>query len=168
VSTAAVRAPRATVSRRAPRHAERAPAGRTPRHLQVVDRDSQLHQRRVRRVASLGAVVSVLSVFSAVAFHVLLAQSQFELDRLGKRTATAQQRYEQARLLVASRAAPQQIVKRAQELGMVPAPTVRYVPQPPPEGGQAPAATGGPGPDVTSSTLAQQWGKVKPHLAAQP
>jgi hypothetical protein len=166
---AAARAPRAvTAPRRAPAPPGR-PAARAP-HLRVVDRDAVRRERRVRRAVLPFAVVSVASIFTAVAFHAFLAQSQFELDRLGRRTVAAQRRYEQDRLVVATRAAPEQIVKRARELGMVPAASVRYLSPPPPEGGQASAASAASeasGAD-TSSTLAQQWGKVKPHLAAQP
>lgn len=107
-------------------------------------------------------IVTTLSVFVAVAFHVMLAQSEFQLDRLSRQTAVAQRRYEQARLIAAQLGAPDRIVARAETLGMEPAEDVTYVAAPIDAGGPSNPngdSAGDPGGD---------WRKVKSHLAAQP
>jgi cell division protein FtsL len=130
--------------------------------LQVVDTETRLHTRRVRRVAWLLGALVVVALFAAVAFHVQLAQGQLELDRLERQTAEARERYQQLRLEYAQQSSPAAIVARANAQGMVPAadvPTYLVVPD-------APTST--PAPDQTSTTLQEGWKKVKPHLGTQP
>lgn len=104
------------------------------------------------------AVLTVGTIFGAAAFHVLLVQSQFRLDRLSDRAAEEQQRYEELRLQVARLAAPERIVATAQErLGMIVPPNVAYLMAPAP-------APGGP----AAPSLAADWSEVKPYLGARP
>ncbi len=104
------------------------------------------------------AVLTVGTIFGAAFFHVLLVQSQFRLDRVGKQAEEQQQRYEHLRLEVARLAAPERIVAAAQErLGMVVPPEVGYL--------MAPAPVPG---DPNANSLAGQWSEVKPYLAARP
>jgi hypothetical protein len=110
-------------------------------------------------------VVTVLSVFIAVAFHVLLAQSEFQYSELSRRTGEARRAYERARLTVAELGAPERIVARAEALGMVLADDIRVVNAPP---GVASPAIGGAGLGSTPAAPSIDWEKVKPHLAAQP
>jgi hypothetical protein len=106
-------------------------------------------------------VVTACSVFVAVAFHVVLAQSEFQLDRLSRQTAVAQRRYEHARLTVAELGAPSRIVARAERLGMEPAGEPTFV--------TAPIEAGGASKPIDSAGQpGGEWEKVKPHLAAQP
>jgi hypothetical protein len=106
-------------------------------------------------------IVTACSVFVAVAFHVVLAQSEFQLDRLSRETAVAQRRYEKARLTVAQLGAPDRIRARAERLGMEPAGAITYV--------TAPIDAGGPSKPIDSAgEPGGEWEKVKPHLAAQP
>jgi hypothetical protein len=99
------------------------------------------------------------TIFGAAAFHVLLVQSQFRLDRLSDAAATEQQRYEHLRLEVARLSAPERIVATAAErLGMVAPPEVAYLPAPSPSATDASSA----------SSLAGNWSEVKPYLAARP
>jgi hypothetical protein len=97
-----------------------------------------------------------------VAFHVMLAQSEFQLDRLSRQTAIAQRRYEHARLTAAQLGAPDRIVARAEQLGMEPAGDINYV--------TAPIDVGGPSKPIgdPAGKPGGEWEKVKPHLAAQP
>jgi cell division protein FtsL len=133
-----------------------------PRHLTVVDANARRRARRVRVAVWSFGIVTACSVFVAVAFHVMLAQSEFELDRLSSQTAAAQRRYEHARLTVAQLGAPERIVERATRLGMEPAESVIYVPVPPESGrGTSPI-------EDTAGVPGGEWEKVKPHLAAQP
>lgn len=124
-------------------------------------------------MVALFGIVTIGSMLTAVAFHVKLAESQFELDRLDKQTAAAQQRYEELRLQVAQLAAPERIVKTAKErLGMVQPSTVTFLGAPPTPASSAPGAvsngSGADANDFTASTLAESWPKVKGSLVARP
>jgi hypothetical protein len=119
-SAVAVAAParraRAVRSGALPRPAPAAPP--RPRHLRVV-----APARRARLVPSTilaAAIATALVLFALVVVHVLLAQSQLTIDRLGTRVDAAQTRYEQARLTHAELASPSRIVARAGQLGLVP------------------------------------------------
>jgi hypothetical protein len=85
--------------------------------------------------AALGTLALVLALVVA---HVLLAQSQLTLDRINSQVATAQQRYEQARLQHAQLAAPASVIARAAVLGLTP-------PAQPPIAVPTPAPTTGAG-----------------------
>ncbi len=141
----------------------RAPGNRPgSRHLTVVDANVAKRERRVRIAVWSFGTVTALSVFVAVAFHVMLAQSEFQLVRLSRQTATAQQRYQDARLRVAQLGAPKRIVARAKRLGMEPAQSTNYV--------TAPADSGWVSNPIADSAgePGGQWEEVKRHLAAQP
>jgi hypothetical protein len=62
--------------------------------------------------------VIVLAVLTVVIFHVLLAQSQIALERLERRTAEAEARYQEARLAHDHATAPDKIVQAATALGL--------------------------------------------------
>jgi hypothetical protein len=113
---------------------------------------------RRRALAALGSV-AVLALFTIVAFHALLAQSQVGIDRLERETAEAQRRYEQARYAHASLASPERIVQRAAELGLVPP---AGPPTAIPLAGELPTS-----PEGTASSL-HGWTEVKPTLADSP
>jgi cell division protein FtsL len=127
------------------------------RHLVVVD-SSRRATRRRHRVALVGSL-AVVAVFTIVAFHALLAQSQVAIDRIEQQTAEAERTYEQARYEHATLASPERIVARAAELGLVPPagpptaiPVVGEVPLPP---------------EGTATTL-HGWTDVKPTLESAP
>ncbi|HEY8216242.1 MAG TPA: hypothetical protein VIH82_03850 [Acidimicrobiia bacterium] len=131
---------------------------RSPRaHLQLVEVTARMrgHRRSLAAVVS----VSVLVIFTVVAFHALTAQSQVTVDRLERQTAVAERRYERARYAHASLASPERIVQRAAELGLVPP---AGPPTAIPMAGDMPAP-----PDGTASTL-HGWTEVKPTLAHAP
>jgi len=114
--------------------------------------------RHLRLALLTTAVLTVGTIFGAAAFHVLLVQSQFRLDRLKDAAATEQQRYEHLRLEVARLSAPERIVATAAErLGMVVPPQVAYLPAPSPSGTDPSSA----------SSLAGNWSEVKRYLAAR-
>jgi cell division protein FtsL len=146
---------------RAPRDARRLRAPRTERarerHLTVVDRSSRVLGRR-RRVALLGSL-AVMAVFTIVAFHALLAQSQVAIDRIEQQTTEAERQYEQARYEHATLASPERIVARAQELGLVP-------PAGPPTA--IPVAGETPLPPEGTATTLHGWTEVKPTFDAAP
>jgi hypothetical protein len=155
----------ASASARAPRPApaKEREQGRE-RHLAVVDPDARKRERRAR----LGVRVAVASVVAAVlivvTFHVMMAEGQLQLDRLEESTAKEQQRYEALRLRYAEQIAPEAIIDRAEDLGMVPARSTRYVSAP----GLTAEAAESAGTDATARSLARDWEKVKPHLVKQP
>ena len=147
----------------------RAPPLPAGRHLRVVDEAARRRSRRLRIAVWVFGAVTAASVFVAVAFHVALAQSEFQLNRLSAATAVAQRDYERARLEVADLGSPARIMAGATELGMVYAPNRRVVSlaadasAAPPSSGDE---TSEPGTD--SSQPASDWRKVKPHLGTQP
>lgn len=141
-------------------HRVPAPARRLPRRpdLRVVEVPARRARRR-RRTIVFGTMVIVATLLTVVVFHVLLAQSQIAIDDLGRRTDAVQRRYEEARLEHARLSAPQRIVARAAQLGLVP-------PDRPPT---AVPVTGAlpPEPDGTSTTF-DGWTEVKPTLGDTP
>jgi len=132
------------------------PTGARP-DLRVVALPARTVRRR-RRTMVLAAGMAVVAVLAAVVFHVLLAQSQITIDRLGQREAAAERRYQDARLERARLAAPQRIVERALQAGLV-------LPDRPPTAvpvtGELP-----PAPDAPSDTL-HGWTDVKPTLGSR-
>jgi hypothetical protein len=104
------------------------------------------------------SILALGAIFTAVAFHVVIAQGQLTLDRLERRTEAAEQRYRSARYAYDRLAAPDQVLTRAAELGLV-------APEDPP----VVVAATGPLPEAATqrSTLAG-WKDVKPSLVAQP
>lgn len=129
------------------------------RHLRVVDERTARHRRQVRIGIWVFGVLSAVSVFVVVAFHVMVAQSQLQLDRVNRQMTVEQQRYERLRLEVATAAAPPRIAAMAQQLGMVPGGPSTFLSVP-----QAGAAA--PPENPTSST--EDYQKVKKHLGARP
>ena len=107
----------------------------------------------------LAGVLTMIAVFTMVGFHVVLAQSQLAIDRLGDRTAAAERRYDDARLEHARLSAPHRIVQRANEMGLV---LPAAPPTPVPVQGELP-----PAPDATGGTL-NGWTDVKPTLGEGP
>jgi len=144
--------------RRAPTPARRAARPR----LRVIDAAAQRRVSRVRRMLWAFAGLVACSLIATVVFHVVVVQSQLQLDRLERDVANGQDRYEQLRLQVALLTSPERVVTRAQALGLVPsteAPTPVAVP-----GGTVPPWAD----DSTATTLAESWPKVKPHLDPEP
>jgi len=136
--------------------------------LHVVDDAQRRRQRRIRFTVMLFGLVTVVSLLVAVAFHVELAESQMQLDRLNRETATAQQRYQELRLQVAELASPERIIDTAKKkLGMVQAENTTYLSVPGFDPKDSAKSDGGTE-DSTASTLARSWPKVKENLAARP
>lgn len=108
-----------------------APEHRGGHHLRLVERAARtpLQRRRRRRYLLTGAVSLTLGVvFALVYLHVLLAQRQFELNRLQAEDIQAQSTYQQRRLEVAQLAAPSRIIAVAEgHLGMVQPTSVTYL-----------------------------------------
>jgi cell division protein FtsL len=142
--------------RRARQSTRTRPAARRG-HLALVDVPGRVQGHR-RVLLALGCV-AVLALFTVVAFHALLAQSQVAIDRLERQTSTAQRHYEQARYEHASLASPERIVQRAAALGLVP-------PEGPPTAIPVAGELSAP-PEGTASTL-HGWTEVKPTLADSP
>jgi hypothetical protein len=99
----------------------------------------------------------VAATFLLVAFHVFAVQQAFAIDRLAEQRRVEEQRYERLRRDVATLSSPEAIVRAAEQLGMVVAPTVDYIDVPPA------APTGAPT-DETASTLAESWDDAKGSL----
>ena len=70
------------------------------------------------------ALVTVMSLFTLVAFHVFAAQSAFTLERLSKDRANEQLRYERLREQVSRLSSAETVIALAAKLGMVQGGTV--------------------------------------------
>jgi hypothetical protein len=90
-------------------------------------------------------------------FHVVLAQSQLELDHMSNEIAKAQQTYEKRRLAVARLSAPERIIDEARRLGLA-------LPADPPIYLTVPGAPVPEGDATAPSTATSDWKVVKPHL----
>ena len=151
-----------------------------PRHLRVVPDGLTPAQRR-RRARIL--VISAISTAAAIAlalvyFHVILAQRQFAIDRLGAQVQAAQTTYQSRRLEVAQLGSPQHIISMAEgPLGMMQPSKVTYLS---PSSGQAVVSGQGAvealGQTRDSGTLSPShapagdadWPQIKSQLAGSP
>ena len=110
----------------------RAPDRLTPRaprpHLELVDPDARRRVRRRRWVVRLWAVGIVVAALSGVMVHAFMAQAQMRVDQIEHATAVEQNRYQASRLRLARLEAPDALVARATELGLIPALTTRLIP----------------------------------------
>jgi hypothetical protein len=146
---------------RAPRSS---PAPARERHLAVVDPAARKRERRARMGVRLAVTSVIAAVLIVVGFHVMMAEGQLQLDRLDHATSVEQQRYEALRLKFAKQSTPEAIIDRAENLGMIPATSMRYVSAP----GLTAEAAKSAGTDATASSLARDWEQVKPNLVVQP
>jgi hypothetical protein len=99
-------------------------------HLRVVPPNfltAKARRRRARRLFVLGGALAAAGMFSVVAFHVVLTQSQLDIQRLEARAQTASVRQQQLRLETARLESPERVVHDAERMGMVPPATVRYL-----------------------------------------
>ena len=132
---------------RAPRP-DAAPAPDARPHLKVVPKGyvtARARRKRARRLVVLVGVGIAASLFGVVAFHVVLTQSQLDIQHLRAEADAASVKQQQLRLQSAELESPERIVDAAQKLGMVPPATVRYLS---PDGSPAPP------PKVTPTTVA--------------
>jgi cell division protein FtsL len=159
---------------------EAEPSARPSRpDLRVVEPRVQAAARRRRRIrfTALGAGGFIaIVVFGLVGVHVMLAQNQFQLDRLNSRSTLEEARYQRLRLEVDQLEAPQRIVATAEgRLGMVPPPAVKYLT---PSSRLTSARSSAPGlsaPTVASPSTGippagegpRDWAAVKPQLVAR-
>lgn len=144
-------------------------------HLRLVEREPRTPQeRRRRRRLLLASTVSVTLavVFALVYLHVMLAEHQFELNRLQAEQARAQAIYQQRRLAVSELAAPSRIISIAEaRLGMVQPGSVTYLHAPTTSTSTsstatAKAGTGHAGPGTPAASA--DWFRMKPLLAGSP
>jgi cell division protein FtsL len=101
-------------------------------------------RRRLRRrlVAAVVLVIGLAPVFGLVLVHVELTANEQRLTALQTQAQAAQQANVRLRLQVAQLESPSRIVSRAQQLGMVPPPSILYLPAQP--GGSTPVAQASP------------------------
>lgn len=113
-------------------------------------------------------------LFALVAFHVLLTQGQFQLQKLENGASEQQAQYERNRLEVAQLESPSRITNEAvNRLGMVPAdkvtpitPNAQQLPRAA-DGSPAPVASEATSPDTQSiADDPGAWSSVKPHLSS--
>jgi hypothetical protein len=134
------------------------------RHLRVVPPDyisARARRRRARRLVVLGGVGVAGALFGVVAFHVVLTQSQLNLQQLRSKAEAASVHQQQLRLQAAQLESPERVVADAQRLGMLPPATVRYL-SPTPAGAPLPA------PRTTPTTAVARSAVPKPPTAKTP
>jgi cell division protein FtsL len=173
-----------------PRRPDAAPRSSPQPELQVVDRRVRARRRRrarARLAGTAGVIGLLVVVFALVGIHVLLAQNQFQLDRLNARAAKQAAQYDRLRLQVAQLASPERVVAAAVgRLGMEQPPGVTYLTPAAPEGGPstqpagsspqpagsstqpAGSSTAAPGGVPSDSIATADWAVIKPQLGAHP
>jgi cell division protein FtsL len=160
---------------RAQERARRAKAEAKRPELKLVKKEQPKRQLpalspRARLFAWFGFAVVLL--FALVAFHVLLTQGQFSLQKLQNKADEQQKQYERLRLQVAQLESPSRIQSEAvNRLGMVPADKVTPIT---PGAAELPRTANGSVAPVNgeSTTTDNQsidsdpgaWTSVKPHL----
>ena len=125
------------------------------------------HRTRLMLLVTTVAVV----LFGVVAFHVVLSQGQFRLEKLQRQAEASQSQYERLRLQVAQLESPTRITNEAQNrLGMVHPEKVTAVA---PKTADMPTGTYAGsiefagrrnGPPTTDDIGA--WEQIKPHLSS--
>ena len=103
-----------------------APAPDRPRHLEVVAGRPAPGRRPPSVILAIAGIVAGIVLVIVVA-RVLTGQAGFTESDLEKRIADQRRQVEQLELSVAQLRAPQRIVSRAAELGLVPAETIVYL-----------------------------------------
>jgi len=129
-----------------------------PRHLHLLEKRARTPRQYWRFwLALLGAAAAALCL-GLVGLHALIAQDQFQLDRLQAQVSAAQTSYEKLRLQVAQLEAPARIVSVAEShLGMRQPGSITYLP--------APVTSQG---TVTARYGDADWPVVKPYLSTVP
>lgn len=172
-------------ARPAPRPVREAPARPPLRIVRAGELTPRARRRRNRAIVGATGALVVIGLFGLVAFHVMVTQAQFRLDRINGRVSQDEARYQRLRLQVAELESPDRIIAAAQErLGMVPPPGVTYLSATGAATDPLPANGGGVGVMSSSSTsraLSQSppdgtagsdepvtggWSEVKSELAA--
>jgi hypothetical protein len=152
-----------SAARPAPVRSPARPAHRAPTapRLRVVDPEIARRRRRVRVGLWCLGILGTASLLAVVAFHVLLAQGQLQLDKVEDRIRREQALYPQRRLAVAEASSPAAITNRARELGLVDAagaPIPVEVPDDP----------SGASPPSTATSTTEDYEQVKPSLDPSP
>jgi cell division protein FtsL len=138
---------------------------RTPRPpLRVVEQRPVPQRPDRRRLAVLAGGLLFATVLAGnVAVQAQTTQGQFELERLQKAGRERQARYQQLRLEVAQLEAPQRVVGRARQMGMIEPARVTYLTPTTKTSATAPNRRDGDEP-VPTGEAAGGWEHVKPHL----
>jgi hypothetical protein len=138
------------------------PARPTARpQLSVASRERGRRRLRARLLVWGIGCVTVLSLFTLVAFHVFAAQSAFTLDKLDTQRRNEQLRYERLREQVARLSSAGTVIEEARKLGMEPGQQVVTLPSP----GVAP---GGTPADPLTPLSTGNFLKTKQHLDPSP
>lgn len=139
--------------------------------LRAVDRTPPV--RPVRPAADrrrlglvLGALLFALALAGNVSVHTSATQGQFDLERLRTSARQKETAYQQLRLRVAEMEAPQRIVDRAHQMGMIEPAKVTYLTPTAKTSIDDPAAAKSD--PVPPTQAVQRWGQVKQHLAGRP
>jgi cell division protein FtsL len=147
------------------------PAPAERRHLRVVPAgyvSARTRRKRARLLVVLGGVAIAAALFGVVAFHVVLTQSQLDIQHLRAEADAASVKQQQLRLQVAQLESPERVVDAAQNLGMVPPATVHYLS---PNGAAAapkPTPTTTPKPSTANAPATTTPKLTKPAVTTAP
>ncbi len=121
---------------------------RVAKPLELVEPNAWRSRRRLRLLGALLAFVMVLAPFAIVALHVMMAQQQFDLQRINTQLDQATRRNQNLRELTDQNSSAQSIVSKAMSDGLIMPPKVTPIPVPasaapsPADGSVAPASGG--------------------------
>jgi cell division protein FtsL len=152
-----------------PKPGTRQQPSRVLRVVRPGELSAQARKRRARLAATFTLCLIGAGLFATVAFHVVLTQNQFRLERLRDQATEEQARYQRLRLQVAELESPARIVATAQDrLGMVQPTSIAYLaPQAPNTMTSTPSSSSST-PEATPTTDQRDWSDVKSQLAAHP
>jgi cell division protein FtsL len=96
--------------------------------LRVLSGGKSVGKTRKKILVGLSIVALVTIAFAAVFMHASLARTQLGIDKLNVEITQAERMNQRLRVQVATLEAPDRIVSVAQELGLEPPKTVRFLP----------------------------------------
>lgn len=162
--TATLRAPaRTRVNQSGARPAQRRVAPNASPQLRVVDEQARLRTQARSVLIRVSLLIAGLVILAAFIFQSFVSQGQIRLRTLTVETQAAQSAYQSERLAYAEASAPSKIASKAASLGLIRGPVPRFISV----DGVVPSSNSGAF-KSRSSTLGEDWERVKPHLEARP
>ncbi len=162
--TATLRAPaRARTNQSGTRPAQRRVTPKASPQLRVVDEKARRRHHARSVIIRAFLVIAGFVILGAFIFQSFVSQGQIRLRTLTVDTQAAQAEYQSERLAYAEASAPSKIASKAASLGLIRGPVPRFISV----DGVVPSSSSGAF-KSRSSTLGEDWERVKPHLEARP
>lgn len=162
--TATLRAPaRTRTNQSGARPVQRRVTPKASPQLRVVDEQARLRHHARSLLIRGFAVIAGFVMLGAFIFQSFVSQGQIRLRTLTVDTQAAQAAYQSERLAYVEASAPLKIASKAAALGLITGPVPRFISVE----GVVPSSSSGAF-KSRSSTLGEDWERVKPHLEARP